>query len=85
LGTVLGMIKTFASISAVGLGDPQVLSEGISEAMITTATGLAIGIPTLVSHNLLAARAEGYVLEIEAQASRLLARLRGQRKEEAVG
>jgi biopolymer transport protein ExbB len=77
LGTVLGMIKTFASISAVGLGDPQVLSEGISEAMITTATGLAIGIPTLVAHNLLAARAESYVVEIEAQASRLLARLRG--------
>lgn len=77
LGTVLGMIKTFASISSVGLGDPQVLSEGISEAMITTATGLAIGIPTLVAHNLLAARAESYVVEIEAQASRLLARLRG--------
>ncbi len=77
LGTVLGMIKTFASISASGLGDPQVLSAGISEAMITTATGLAIGIPVLVAHNLLAARAESYAVEIEAQASRLLARLQG--------
>ena len=44
--------------------------------MITTATGLAIGIPTLVVYNLLSARAEAYVVEIEAQASRLLARLR---------
>jgi biopolymer transport protein ExbB len=84
LGTVLGMIKTFASISASGLGDPQVLSEGISEAMITTATGLAIGIPTLVAHNLLAARAEAYVVEIEAQATRLLSRLRGRRREAEV-
>lgn len=76
LGTVLGMIKTFASISAAGLGDPQVLSEGISEAMITTAVGLGIGIPTLVAHNLLAARTEAYVVEIESHASRLLARWR---------
>lgn len=76
LGTVLGMIKVFASISIQGLGDPQVLSEGISEAMITTAVGLAIGIPTLVAYNLLAARSEAYIVEIESQASRLLSRLR---------
>jgi biopolymer transport protein ExbB len=76
LGTVLGMIKVFASISIQGLGDPQVLSEGISEAMITTAVGLAIGIPTLVAYNLLAARAEAMIVEIEAQASNLIARLR---------
>lgn len=76
LGTVLGMIKTFGSISAAGLGDPQVLSEGISEAMITTAVGLGIGIPTLVAYNLFAARTEAYVVEIERHASRLLARWR---------
>jgi biopolymer transport protein ExbB len=76
LGTVLGMIKVFASISISGLGDPQALSEGISEAMITTAVGLAIGIPTLVAYNFLTARAEGLVTEIEAYASRLVARLR---------
>lgn len=83
LGTVMGMIKTFASISAAGLGDPQVLSEGISEAMITTAVGLGIGIPTLVAYNLLAARSESYVVEIESHASRLLARWR--RKVDPVG
>ena len=58
LGTVLGMIKVFAAISISGLGDPQALSEGISEAMITTAVGLGIGIPTLVAYNLLAAKSE---------------------------
>lgn len=76
LGTVLGMIKMFASISVAGLGDPQALSGGISEAIMTTAIGLAIGIPTLVAHNLLAARVEALIAEIEASASRLVAQLR---------
>lgn len=76
LGTVLGMIKVFASISIAGLGDPQALSEGISEAMITTAVGLAIGIPTLVAYNYLTSKSEGLITEIEAYASRLVSRLR---------
>lgn len=76
LGTVLGMIKVFSSISTAGLGDPQILSEGISEAMITTAVGLAIGIPTLVAYNYLAARSESLISEIETLASRLIVRLR---------
>jgi len=76
LGTVLGMIKVFSAISISGLGDPQALSEGISEAMITTAVGLGIGIPVLVAYNLLASRAESLIGEIEAYASRLVARLR---------
>lgn len=76
LGTVMGMIKVFSSISVSGLGDPQALSEGISEAMITTAVGLAIGIPALVAYNFLTSRAEALIAEIEAYASRLVARLR---------
>jgi biopolymer transport protein ExbB len=76
LGTVLGMIKVFAAISLSGLGDPQALSEGISEAMITTAVGLGIGIPTLIAYNLLAAKSEGLITSIEAYASQLVARLR---------
>jgi len=76
LGTVLGMIKVFASIQLSGLGDPQALSGGIGEAMITTAVGLAVGIPTLVAYNLLSAKAETLITEIESHASRLVARLR---------
>lgn len=76
LGTVLGMIKVFASITLSGLGDPQALSEGISEAMLTTAEGLAIGIPSLVAYNYLTARSEAHIAEIEAYASRLVSRLR---------
>jgi len=76
LGTVLGMIKMFSSISLSGLGDPQALSAGISEAMITTAIGLAIGIPTLIAYNLLLAKAEDLVSEIETHATELVKRLR---------
>ncbi len=76
LGTVFGMIKMFGATSLAGLGDARTLSEGISEAMFATAEGLCIGIPALVAFNYLGARAERYILEIEAYASRLVARLR---------
>ena len=82
LGTVLGMIKMFSSISLAGLGDPHALSEGISEAMITTAAGLVIGIPTLVAYNLLTARADDLVTEMEEHASHLVAALRPESAEE---
>lgn len=76
LGTVFGMIRMFSSISLAGLGDPQALSGGISEAMITTAIGLAVGIPTLVAHNLLASKSETLLNEIEHHATELAAKLR---------
>lgn len=76
LGTVFGMIHMFAATSLAGLGDAKLLSEGISQAMFATAEGLCVGIPALFAHNYLAARSERYMLEIEAYASRLVARLR---------
>lgn len=76
LGTVVGMIRVFAGISHVGLGDPTQLSGGISEAMVTTAAGLIVGIPALVAHNWLEGRAHGIVFEIEVYATRLLDLLR---------
>jgi biopolymer transport protein ExbB len=76
LGTVFGMIQMFAATSLAGLGDAKLLSEGISQAMFATAEGLCVGIPALFAHNYLAARSDRYILEIEAYASRLVARLR---------
>jgi len=76
LGTVFGMIKMFEAVSLAGLGDPQVLSKGISQAMLTTAEGLSIGIPALVMYNYLNSRSERMIAEIEAAASRMVARLR---------
>ncbi len=52
LGTVVGMIKTFALITVFGTGDPKALSSGISEALVTTELGLIVAIPTLVLHGL---------------------------------
>lgn len=83
LGTVFGMIKMFSSLGMSGLGDPNALSVGISEAMLTTAEGLCIGIPALVAHNVLNSRSEHYIAEIEAYASRLVARLRPAQPEQA--
>jgi len=80
LGTVTGMIRVFATISAVGLGDAEHLSSGISEAMLTTAFGLAIGIPALVGHNYLQARADAIIFELEGYASKVLDTLRGRRQ-----
>lgn len=48
LGTVSGMIKAFRNIAAHGMGQPQILADNISEALITTATGLIIAIPAMI-------------------------------------
>ena len=76
LGTVLGMIRVFATISLAGLGNPETLSSGISEAMVTTAAGLIIGIPALVAHNWLNGRADRIIFELEFYSSKVLDTLR---------
>ncbi|OIO61197.1 MAG: hypothetical protein COX57_00160 [Alphaproteobacteria bacterium CG_4_10_14_0_2_um_filter_63_37] len=65
LGTVTGMIKVFTVISVQGVGDPAVLAAGISEALITTATGLTIAIPALVAHRYFEGLVEKYTVEME--------------------
>jgi biopolymer transport protein ExbB len=65
LGTVTGMIKTFNVINLQGVGDPQSMAGGISEALITTATGLVIGIPALAMYKYFQGKADSLVLEME--------------------
>jgi biopolymer transport protein ExbB len=65
LGTVLGMIKVFAVIKEQGIGQASALSGGISEALITTVTGLFVGIPVLIFFNYFSRKAENFVLDIE--------------------
>jgi biopolymer transport protein ExbB len=67
LGTVIGMIKIFAVVATAGSGITEQLSSGISQALITTATGLVIAIPALFTHSYLEARAVGILSDIEAQ------------------
>ena len=76
LGTVLGMIRVFATISLAGLGNPETLSSGISEAMVTTAAGLIIGIPALVAYNWLNGRADRIIFDLEFYSSKVLDTLR---------
>jgi biopolymer transport protein ExbB len=76
MGTVVGMIKVFNVISQQGLGQANVLSQGISEALITTVTGLAIGIPALIAYNFFTSKAEGVVMDIEKYTASLLHRIR---------
>ncbi|MEJ2636017.1 MAG: MotA/TolQ/ExbB proton channel family protein, partial [Calditrichia bacterium] len=65
LGTVLGMIKVFEIIQTLGVGQAKALSGGISEALITTAAGLFIGIPVLIAFNYFSSRADALVLDME--------------------
>ncbi len=68
LGTVTGMIKTFALITVFGTGDAQTLSSGISEALITTQYGLYVAIPSLLAQALLTRLAKGKLGEMEQTA-----------------
>lgn len=67
LGTVLGMIKVFESVSLTGAVRGEQLSAGIATALITTATGLVIAIPALFLHSYLESRADELLHAIEAR------------------
>jgi biopolymer transport protein ExbB len=65
LGTVTGIIKAFNVIYSGGLGDPRALSGGISEALLTTAFGLMVAIPSFVAYRYLRGRVDSTVVQIE--------------------
>lgn len=75
LGTVLGMVTVFNAITAEGIGDPQVLSDGISKALITTVAGLCVGIPALAFHGLLSRRVEELATEMHDRATSFATKL----------
>lgn len=81
LGTVVGMIKVFAAIMIHGVGDPGILAGGISEALITTAAGLTVAIPSLMFHRYFEGLVEEYVLNMEEEALKLIDVMHGQREE----
>jgi len=72
LGTVIGMIKVFTAITANGVGDPTVLSGGISEALITTAAGLSVGIPCLMFYRYFRSRINELKVILEDHALSLM-------------
>ncbi len=72
LGTVFGMIDVFQAITSVGVGDPKQLAGGISEALVTTAFGLTVGIPALIFYRYFDRRIEALVLQMENEARRFI-------------
>lgn len=85
LGTVFGMIKVFTVITVQGIGgDASVLAGGISEALITTAAGLSVAIPTLMFYRYFSGRVEGYVMTMEQEALKLVEVMQGERERESV-
>ncbi|MEY3105938.1 MAG: hypothetical protein RIT35_98 [Pseudomonadota bacterium] len=80
LGTVFGMIDIFSSLLEHGSGDPSVLAGGISVALITTAAGLTVGIPSLIFHRYFERLVDEYVVDMEAEALKLIDILHGDRE-----
>jgi biopolymer transport protein ExbB len=76
LGTIIGMIKTFNAIAALGYGHPEALAGGISEALIATAAGLAVAIPTLVLYNFFTSKVDALVIDMEKHSLRMLSILK---------
>lgn len=66
------MIKGFQVISIVGVGNPEALAGAISEALLTTAFGLSVAIPTIVAYNYLSNRVERQIREMEASSTEIL-------------
>ena len=65
LGTVVGMINVFEVIALHGTGDPQEMANGISQALLTTASGLIIAIPVIFAHHLLVQRLQALLATTE--------------------
>lgn len=71
-GTVTGMMKSFNALSRVGPVAHDLLAHGISEALITTALGLLVAIPSLIFYNYMVSRVDYYIKEVEYVANSLL-------------
>jgi biopolymer transport protein ExbB len=79
LGTVIGMIKVFAVITTEGVGNPETLAGGISEALITTAAGLVIAIPSVIFYRYFRGKINKLVVHMEEEAMKLIEILHGDR------
>jgi len=73
LGTVLGMIEVFSSLDSLASGAGALLAGGIGAALISTATGLTIAIPTLTAHRLLSRRVDELMQQLETAVAPLVA------------
>jgi len=80
LGTVIGMIKVFTAITAHGVGNPTILAGGISEALITTAAGLSVAIPSLMFYRYFRGKVDTLVLKMEEESLKMVEVIHGERE-----
>lgn len=82
LGTVVGMIRVFNEIMLQGTGSANALAGGISEALITTAAGLTVAIPTFMFHRYFMRKVDSLVLNLEQESIKLVDALHSDRRVE---
>jgi biopolymer transport protein ExbB len=73
LGTVIGMIMTFQTITLFGTGDPKIMAGNISLALVTTALGLIAALPLILVHSVVAGKAKSVLHKLDEQAAGLIA------------
>jgi biopolymer transport protein ExbB len=73
LGTVIGMIMTFQTITLFGTGDPKIMAGNISLALVTTALGLICALPLILIHSVVAGKAKSVLQKLDEQSAGLIA------------
>jgi len=73
LGTVIGMIMTFQTITLFGTGDPKIMAGNISLALVTTALGLICALPLILIHSIIAGRSKSVLQKLDEQSAGLIA------------
>lgn len=73
LGTVIGMILTFQTITLFGTGDPKIMAGNISLALVTTALGLIAALPLILVHSVVAGKAKSVLHKLDEQSAGLIA------------
>lgn len=81
-GTVVGMIEMFNTLTVQGAANPGALSGGISKALITTAAGLAIAIPTLIVYRYFRGKVDLLVIRMEQEATKMVEVIHGEREQD---
>ena len=79
-GTVIGMIEMFSGIGQHGVGDPTIVAHGIAVALINTAGGLAVAIPSLLFYRYFRGRVNDLLIDMEEEAVKLIEILHGERE-----
>ena len=83
LGTVIGMVQVFTAITTHGVGNPTVLAGGIAQALITTAAGLSVAIPSLIAYRYYRSRVDTLVVDMEKEAIKLVEALQRRAERES--